>query len=205
MIALLRGQIAALASGSLVLDVNGVGYKVRATSRLLTELVGADGEQVLHVSTLVREDAFDLFGFRSAEERDVFDVLRSVNKVGPKVALALLSTLPVDALAQAVGRDDVSALSKTPGVGKRTAERLCLELKNKLPALAFSPSAGGAPGSAPPARPRSGDPLPLALARLDYRKSEIDLVLAHDDVPALGEAPVEERLRAALRVLAPSG
>lgn len=203
MIALLRGQVASLASEFLVLDVHGVGYKVRATSRLLTELVGADGEQTLHVSTLVREDAFDLFGFRTADERDVFDVLRSVNKVGPKVALALLSTLPVDALAQAVGRDDVAALSKTPGVGKRTAERLCLELKNKLPALAFAPGATRA--SSPSVRPRPGDPLPLALARLDYRKSEIDLALAHDDVPALGEAPVEERLRAALRVLAPSG
>ena len=205
MIALLRGQVAVLGSESLVLDVHGVGYKVRATARLLTELVGAEGEQVLHVSTLVREDAFDLYGFRSADERDVFDVLRSVNKVGPKVALALLNTLPVDALVHAVGRDDVAALSRTPGVGKRTAERLCLELKNKLPALAFSPAAGAAGAPATASRPKQGDPLPLALARLDYRKSEIDLALAHDDVPALGEAPVEERLRAALRVLAPSG
>ncbi len=205
MIALLRGQVVVLASEFLVLDVQGVGYKVRASARLLTELVGADGEQTLHISTLVREDAFDLYGFRSADERDVFDVLRSVNKVGPKVALALLNTLPIDALVQAVGRDDVAALSRTPGVGKRTAERLCLELKNKLPALAFVPAAGAAAAASLPVRPNPGDPLPLALARLDYRKSEIDLALAHDDVPALGEAPVEERLRAALRVLAPSG
>ena len=95
------------------------------------------------------------------------------------------------------------ALSAPPG-RQAHRERLCLELKNKLPALAFSPAVGAAGAPATASRPKPGDPLPLALARLDYRKSEIDLALAHDDVPALGEAPVEERLRAALRVLAPS-
>lgn len=203
MIALLRGQIAALATEHLVLDVRGVGYKVRATARLLTQLTGQTGEHTLHISTIVREDALDLYGFSTAAERDVFEVLRSVNKVGPKVALALLSTLPVDALSRAVAMDDVAALSKAPGVGKRTAERLCLELKNKLPEATFVPSAGASVAPAP--RPRPGDPLPLALARLDYRKSEIDLALGHADVPKVGEAPVEERLRAALRVLAPGG
>lgn len=202
MIAMLRGLVAHAGADHLVLDVQGVGYKVHAPAPLLAELAGAAGPTTLHVSTIVREDAFELFGFESVQQRDVFDTLRGVNRVGSRMALALLSTLPVEALARAVSNHDVAALARTPGVGKRTAERLCLELKDKLPAGLFVPAEAT---GARPTPARSGDPLPLALARLDYRKSEIDLALAHEAVPGPDEAPVEERLRAALRVLAPAG
>lgn len=201
MIALLRGLVAHTSADSLVLDVNGVGYKVHAPAPVVTGLAGTADPITLHVSTIVREDAFELFGFETAQERDVFDTLRGVNRVGSRMALALLSTLSVANLAKAVANDDVRALSSTPGVGKKTAERLCLELKNKLPDGLFVPT--GAAGR--PAAARPGDPLPLALARLDYRKTEIDTAMSHPEVPGPDDAPLEERLRAALRVLAPQG
>ena len=201
MIALLRGIVAATGLDHLVLDVQGVGYKVHAPAPLILRLSGSAEPTTLHVATIVREDALDLFGFATAQERDVFDTLRAVNKVGPKMALSVLSSLPLAALAQAVARDDVATLAKVHGVGKTTASRLCLELKNKLPETLFvAPSSGGEA-----VKVRPGDALPLALARLDYRKSEIDLVLNHADVPGPDDASVEERLRAALRVLAPRG
>jgi Holliday junction DNA helicase RuvA len=201
MIALLRGLVAHTSADSLVLDVHGVGYLVHATAPLVSRLAGTPDPVTVHVSTIVREDAFELFGFDTSQERDVFDTLRSVNRVGSRMALALLSTLTVANLAKAVASDDVRALSSTPGVGKKTAERLCLELKNKLPDGLFVPT----DASGWPATVRPGDPLPLALARLDYRKTEIDLAMSHPDMPGPDDAPLEERLRAALRVLAPQG
>ena len=205
MIALLRGIPAATAPDHLVLDVGGVGYKVHATAGLLSQLLGRIEPVTVHISTIVREDAFELFGFETAQERDVFDTLRGVNRVGSRMALGLLSVLDPASLARAVSQGDTAALARAPGVGKRTAQRLCLELKDKLPEGIFTPNtASGAGNGSAPVAPRPGDPLPLALARLDYRKSEIDLAMGHPDVPGPDDAPVEQRLRAALRVLAPS-
>ena len=197
MIAMLRGAVAAKGGDHLVVDVQGVGYHVFAPSKTVMGL-GEGEECLLHVSTIVREDAITLYGFISTADRDAFNILRGVNKIGPKSALSILSSMGMEALAGAVASDDVRALSKVPGVGKRTAERLCLELKDKLPAH-FNVA-----HIAPSANRKSSptDPLPLALAQLDYRKSEIDMVLAAEEVPKLGEAPLEERLSAALRLFA---
>lgn len=193
MIARLAGTVVDRDGEHLVIDVHGVGYEVAVPGPLLLD--AAHGEPLtLVVRTVVREDAFLLYGFRSAQEREAFDLLRGVSGVGPKVAMALLSTLSVPALARAIAQDDISALARAPGVGKRTATRLALELKDKLPAelpLFAAP--------APKADP--ADPLPLALARLDYRKSEIDAAMADPSVPAQGAATVEQRLSAALKVL----
>jgi Holliday junction DNA helicase RuvA len=122
-----------------------------------------------------------------------------VSKVGPKHALSLLSTLPLADLARAIAGGDTRALSRAPGIGKRTAERLCLELESKLPAE-FQVAA--ATGDAAPRPADPADPLPLALAQLGYRKSEIDRAMAASAVPDYAEAAVEQRLSAALRVLA---
>ena len=197
MIAMLRGAVAAKGADHMVVDVHGVGYQVFAPSKTVMEL-GEGEECLLHVSTIVREDAITLYGFISTADRDAFNILRGVNKIGPKSALSILSSMGMEALANAVASDDVRALSKVPGVGKRTAERLCLELKDKL-AGHFN-VAHMAPSATRKASPK--DPLPLALAQLDYRKSEIDMVLAAEEVPKLGEAPLEERLSAALRLFA---
>jgi Holliday junction DNA helicase RuvA len=197
MIALLRGVLAGKGIDHLIVDVGGVGYLVYATSSQVVTV--GEGEEIqLHISTLVREDAITLYGFQSTENRDAFNILRGVNKIGPKSALSILSGMGMEALARAVATDDVRALSKIPGVGKRTAERLCLELKDKLPAhFKVAHLAAASSGKAIPA-----DPLPLALAQLDYRKSEIDMVLASEEVPGLGEASLEIRLSAALRLFA---
>lgn len=202
MIARLSGTIVEVRTDELVVDVNGVGYLAAVPASLVTSAtVGAS--IVLSVSTVVREDAFLLYGFAEPIQRQGFDLLRSVSRVGPKHALALLSTLSVDALASAITAGDTAALAKAPGIGKRSAERICLELKNKLPAhFAVSGPAGPA-GSA--RRTATADPLPLALARLGYRKSEIDRVMADPSVADYGELPVEERLRACLRLLAQPG
>ena len=155
----------------------------------------------MSICTVVREDAITLFGFESAEQRETFETLRSVNKVGPKLAMGILSHIDVDQLAGAVQQNNAAALSKIPGIGKKTAERLCLELKNKLRTTVNS----GAIQTGSLKRKAPADPLQLALAQLDYRKSEIDMVLASARVPSQDEAPIEQRLRAALAFLAKPG
>lgn len=183
-----------------ILDVSGVGYEVFATSRAFEGWEGHEEPVVVHVSTQVREDAIQLFGFPTALDRTAFQVLISVSGVGPKMALATLDALSVDDLASACERDDVATLSRIPGVGKKTAQRLALELKGKLP-VSFAPTS---PARTPVKR-APADPLPLALARLDYGKSEIDralAALAEQGLPP--DAPTADRLRAAIRVLSGS-
>ena len=197
MIAMLRGAIVGRAADHAVLDVHGVGYKVHLPGPALAGLP-SDTELTLHISTVVREDDISLYGFEKLEQREAFDILRGVKGIGTRLSVAVLSHLDLAALRTAVAAGDIVALSRVPGVGKKTASRMVLELKDKLP-VHFGP-ADVVPATAAPTR--RGDPLPLALARLDYRKSEIDEVLAHPDVPGPDEAPVEERLSAALRVLA---
>ena len=193
MSAMLRGVIAQKDEGTAIVDVNGVGYLVQLPSSVAAEL-GEGEESLLHISTAVREDAITLFGFLSPEDRATFEMLREVNGVGPRTALGILSQMSRSDLHRAISNEEIAALTKLKGLGKKTAERLCLELKNKIPQT-FTPttvSGGGA----------EADPLPLALARLDYRKTEIDRALGSDEVPAMDEAPVGARLQAALRVLA---
>lgn len=193
MIALLRGRPASRSTDSVVLDVHGVGYLVSAPAPLVARLP-AEEESTLHISTIVREDAFLLYGFETVEERDVFEVLRQVNGVGPRIALSILSTLGHDLLVTAINGKDIKSLIRAPGVGKKLAERLILELDNKL-APSFRPTVATVSTS-------PNDPLPLALARLEYKKSEIDQVLSSSAVAKFGEASLEDRLRAALVLLA---
>jgi Holliday junction DNA helicase RuvA len=191
MIALLRGTVAATATEHLVLDVRGVGYQVQAPSSLLLS-IDAGEEVTLHISTVVREDAFLLYGFDSVEGRDTFNTLRGVHRIGTSNALAILSTLTLDALANAVAVDDVKTLSGVPGIGKTTANRICMELKDKLaPRFAAASAVPAAGGHS--LRLVEPDPHPLALAQL---------AMSSPDVPRMDTAPVEDRLRAALGVLA---
>ncbi|RME29252.1 MAG: Holliday junction branch migration protein RuvA, partial [Deltaproteobacteria bacterium] len=183
-----------------VLDVGGVGYLVHCPPAVAGALPD-DAEATLHVSTIVREDAITLFGFDSTDARDTFDILRDVNGVGPRLALAVLSTLDPPTLARAIASDDIPTLVKVPGIGRKTASRLCLELKGKLPE-AFQAGATMVPVVPPKPKRAPPDPLRLALAQLDYRKSEIDRALADETVGGPDDAPLEDRLRAALRVLA---
>ena len=197
MIALLKGIVASIENDNLIIDVNGVGYLVHIPLSVRDEQTIQE-VTTLHITTVVREDAITLYGFSAANQQKAFEILRSVNKIGPKLALTILGSMELGSLASAVQRSDVVALTKISGIGKRTAERMCLELKDKLSAVTgtLELSIG-----APPKR-KQQDPLQLALAQLDYRKSEIDMVLKSGEVPALDAATIEERLRAALRFLA---
>jgi holliday junction DNA helicase RuvA len=136
MIGKLKGTIDEIGEDHVVLDVHGVGYVAFCSARTLGNLGGAGEAAILHIETYVREDMIRLFGFQSHLERDWFRLLQSVQGVGAKVALALLSTLSPSDLANAIALRDIAMVSRAPGVGKKVAERIVTELKNKAPAFA---------------------------------------------------------------------
>lgn len=132
MIAHLTGRVAAKESGSCVIDVSGVGFRMAMSSNSLASLP-AEGDEVTVLTHLhVREEEISLFGFENAAERELFTQLMGVSGVGPKVALAALSAFKPDALIEAIAREDVTLVSTIPGVGKKTAQRMILELKDRL-------------------------------------------------------------------------
>jgi len=136
MIAQLTGRIDQLTEGSCIVDVNGVGYLVHASTRTLAALPPAPATARLLVETHVREDQIKLFGFTSDVEREWFKLLQTVQGVGTKVALAVLSTLKPADLASAIAMRDKAMVARTPGVGPKVAERIVTELKDKAPAFA---------------------------------------------------------------------
>ena len=203
MIGWLRGRvIGRLPEGELLLDVHGVGYRVSVPPAVLARApagagAGPDGsdELTLHVHTHVREDAIVLYGFASAEERRCFEALLSAHGVGPALALAVLSSLSPSDLVQAVLDEDIDRLCVVPGVGRKTAARLVLDLRSRLavPELSDLPVPGGAGRAEGPRRE-----VRAALSELGYGSEEIRRAMA--DVA--GDGSVEEMLRQALRELA---
>lgn len=132
MIALICGKIAYKGISSIVVDTNGVGYRVFIPLSTFYELPEAGESVTLHVHTYVKEDAINLFGFYTIRERDLFQLLISVSGIGPKIAMSIISGIPVYDLLQAISRGDVAKLVGIPGVGRKMAERLILELKEKV-------------------------------------------------------------------------
>ena len=199
MIALLTGAVAALDADRCVVDVNGVGYLVQASTRTLAALPPAPAPARLFVETLVREDAILLYGFATAEERDWFRVLTAVQGVGAKVALNILSALSPRDLVTAIGAGDRGALTRAAGVGAKLAVRLLSELRDKAAAMP-----AGAAGPAPPPLPAGpAEDALSALANLGYRRSEAQAAVERV-LERLGEdAKVEAVLRESLRELAP--
>ena len=184
MIARLRGRVAGRSGQALVVDVNGVGYLVHATPSV--HGLG-DGEIVVEVHTVVREDALQLFGFASADERELFELLLGVNGVGPKVALAIVSGSTPAEIRRAIARDDVKRFQAIPGIGLKTAQRVVLELKEKLPLIAAEAEVRGADLTARD-----------ALVGLGWSLVEAERALAAVD----DTLPIEEQVRAALRMAA---
>jgi Holliday junction DNA helicase RuvA len=180
MIARLRGRVVGRNGAALVIDVNGVGYLVSATPSV--HRLG-DGEITVEVHTVVREDALQLFGFATADEREVFELLLGVNGVGPKVALAIVSGSTPAELRRAIARDDVKRFQAIPGVGLKTAQRVVLELKEKL-TLVDTAAAGGGDLTARD-----------ALVELGWTLVDAERALADVDP----ELPIEEQVRNALR------
>ena len=197
MIGFLRGTVLEKAPERLLVDVHGVGYELRVPLSTFYQ-VGEPGAPVaLHVHTHVREDALQLFGFLTVLEQQVFERLIGVSGIGPKLAIAVLSGIEPADFVGAVERRDVARLTRVPGVGKKTAERIVLELRDRLAKLTM-PAAGA--GSEASASNRLRDDLLSALVNLGYHRVAADKAL--DAVlSAAPDAPLEQALRAALREL----
>jgi len=157
----LKGLIDSYSEDYVILDVQGVGYQVHCSARTLQALPQPGEAAVLSIETYVREDQIKLFGFRTDVEREWFRLLQSVQGVGAKVALAVLSTLPPSDLANAIALRDKAAVARTPGVGPKVAERIVTELKDKTPAVG-NVAAGGV--YLPGAGAANGGPCPVAVA-----------------------------------------
>lgn len=197
-------------AAELLVEVGGVGYRVAVPAGCLPRLPEPGEPAFLHVHTHVREDAFILYGFPTRDERQCFEVLIGAHGVGPSVALGMLSVHSPVALRRAVAQDDADALMLVPGIGRKTALRLIVELKSKFEAdldgvdLRLVASAGSVDGSASGAAGDSPDPavarqeVRAALAGLGYGADEIRHALTR--LP--GEGSVEEQIRFALRELA---
>jgi Holliday junction DNA helicase RuvA len=195
-IAHLRGRVLRKEPQEVVVDVSGVGYRVTIPVSTFYRLGDEGSEVSLLTHTHVREDALALFGFVTAGEQDLFEKLISVAGVGPKLAINVLSGIEAPDLVAALKASDVARLTRIPGVGKKTAERLVLELKDKMPALLHAPEAAAA--AAPSASPR--EDLVSALVHLGYSRPEaergVDRALKED-----GGGRFEDLLRRTLRIL----
>ncbi|HVA74940.1 MAG TPA: Holliday junction branch migration protein RuvA [Acidimicrobiales bacterium] len=200
-------------SGEVLVEVGGVGYRVIVPAGCLPRLAEPGEPTFLHVHTHVREDAFTLYGFPSRDERQCFEVLIATHGVGPSVALAMLSVHTPAALRRAVAQDDADALMLVPGIGRKTAVRLIVELQSKFEAdldgvdlrvVGSSATTGGAPNGDGTSAGGETDPavarqeVRAALAGLGYGADEIRHALTR--LP--GEGSVEEQIRFALRELA---
>jgi holliday junction DNA helicase RuvA len=190
MIHRLRGILVEKDTEGVVVDVGGVGYRASASLATLRALPSLGEECVIHTRMVVREDAMLLFGFAAPEERIAFDALTAVSKVGPKLALAVLSSMSPPEIAEAVARGDVLKLASVPGLGRKTAERLVLELKGKnLVVFGTEPTIAGGGGGGPYMEARE------ALTGLGYSLEEAEKALG--DVPP--QETVERYIKEALR------
>lgn len=135
MIAHLRGRLLSKQPGQAIVEAGGVGYDVSISIPTFSDLPNAGGEVALHIHTHVREDALSLFGFIRADEKQLFEKLIAVSGIGPKLALTILGGMSTDHLVAAIRGNDIFSLTKMPGIGKKTAERMVLELRDKLNAF----------------------------------------------------------------------
>lgn len=171
MISLISGSVAVRRSDHVVVDTGGVGYRLAVSAETLKQVPGVGLPVTLHTHLVVRDDALALYGFATEEERDLFLMLLAVQSVGPKVALAVLSGAPPRTLLAAVSAGDVSMLQAAPGVGKRTAERIVVELREKVGSALAEDSISVSRGDDPRALARE------ALLGLGYGAGEIDELL----------------------------
>ncbi len=192
MIGRLRGAVLELAENVALIDVGGVGYEVELTSGTAADLAARSGEAVVFTHLIGREDAQTLYGFASLAERNLFRTLIKVSGVGPKLALALLSAVSPDQLAASIANGDAAAITSVPGIGKKTAQRLVVELRDRVALSAAAAPVGQGP---------VGDAV-LALVALGYRESAAARVIGEVG-QALGDgADVEALVKEALKRMA---
>jgi Holliday junction DNA helicase RuvA len=181
--------------GKLVLDVNGVGYDVETSLNTFFQLETANKTVGLHIHTVVREDALLLYGFLDKEERSLFRALIKVNGVGPKVAMAILSSISPNEFIQCIHQENAALLTKLPGIGKKTADRLVVEMRDSIKQL--GESHGGL--ASKPLMMRSQDEAISALEALGYKPQEAQKVVNKIDD---GLKSCEQLIREALQILA---
>lgn len=198
MIGRLRGILASKQPPWLVLDVNGVGYELEAPMSTFYELPETGREVVLSIHYAVREDTVALYGFHREAERLLFRTLLKVSGIGAKTALAILSGAGVDEFARLVQAGDVAALTRIPGIGKKTAERIIVELRDRVEGIA-----SGVPAFAGGSAPVPADPVSeatVALQSLGYKPAEVTRLVAKVAEPGdTAEGIIRKALKAALR------
>jgi Holliday junction DNA helicase RuvA len=199
-IAQLRGTLVEKSFDRVVVEVGGVGYAVIVSLQTLAELPQPGHNVLLRTHLQVRDDAHVLYGFATDEERRAFELCIGVSGIGPKLAMAMLSSLRPDELAAAIRDNDVARLQRTPGVGRRTAERVVLELKDRLDRLGIEGAA--APTASPSGAPLAGSAATVssALVNLGYRAPEADRA-AREAARGREHHPIEQILKEALRLL----
>jgi len=200
MIGYLRGKIIEKEPPLLLLDVRGVGYQLEASMNTFYALSAeqqGDAEVALHVHTVVREDAFLLYGFATKDERSLFQALLKVNGVGPRVGLAILSTLSAVEFAQCIQFEDTAALVRVPGIGKKTAERLLVEMRDRVPSLQGTDESVGAQSATQAGR--AIQDASSALIALGFRS--IDASRAVRAIPDAASQSSETLIRLALKAL----
>jgi Holliday junction DNA helicase RuvA len=195
MIGYLEGSIRSLEPERVVLVAGGVGYDVKIPVTTYYRLEGKQ-QASLEIYTHVREDAIALYGFSTTVEKDAFEKLISVNGIGPRLAQVILSGIEVGELAEAIVRGDSRRLSAIPGLGKKTSERICLELRDKL----IAPS-GESPRPAPLPSASLDDDVISALMNLGYRQGPAEAAVRNARGSIDGEPELSELLRAALKLL----
>lgn len=195
MIASLRGRVVSHGAGTVVLEVAGVGYQLAVTASALRRAAAAgDGELRLHTHLHVREDTLALFGFARTAERELFELLLGVSGIGPKAALAIVSGYEPDQIRRAVVQGDHALFTSIPGIGRKTAERVVIDLKDRVAAL---PALGSGPAAAVESDGGGGDGHLLAReALVGLGMSVADAETALRDVEP--DLPVADRVRAAL-------
>ena len=199
MIGRLAGRLARKAPNAVLVDVGGVGYQVLIPLSTFYALPAEGEAAALEISTQVREDAIQLFGFATERERRLFEQLIAVSKVGPKLATAVLSGMPVEELCAAIAAGDVARLSTIPGVGGKTAERLALELREKVAPLLEDAGRAAAPTTTA-AGGRAAEDAAAALVNLGYRPKDAEKAVGK--AAAEGEAGLAALIRRALAILA---
>ena len=197
MIAYLKGKLIHKSPISVIVDVQGVGYEAFIPLSTYYELPEIGATVAFKIHAHIREDAFKLFGFLTEEEKKVFETLITVNKVGPKMALTILSGLSVSALLAAVSNNDTDRLNSIPGVGRKTAERLILELKDKLENVQAEAGIASTPSSS---NGMMEDAL-SALMNLGYKKPQAENALKTASASSGESATLEQLIKESLKVL----
>ena len=200
MIAALTGRLAHKAPSHVTLDVHGVGYEVFIPLSTFYALPEINESASLSVHTHLREDAIQLYGFVTALEKDSFILLTSINGIGPKLALSVLSALNVPDLVSAILAGDVEKLASVPGIGKKTAARIALELKDKVERLRVTP--GPVPQMASGPSGRLQDDALSALVNLGYKSTDVKEAVTRAAQARPDPMPLTELIREALKVLA---